>query len=78
MDRRIASWAQADVIDLFRESSRLVMSLLIVLVFGEDVEARFPELGELYFDFDTLATNPAVMLVPWCVSPLGRRFQRAR
>ncbi|GAQ78251.1 cytochrome P450 family 51 [Klebsormidium nitens] len=78
VDRRLASWAQADVIDLFRESSRLVMSLMIRLVFGEDVEARFPELGDLYFDFDTLATNPAVMLVPWCVSPLGRRFQHAR
>jgi hypothetical protein len=54
------------------------MTVQIVCLIGSDVHERFPELADLYWDFDRLSVDPVVMFTPWRLTEKGRRFWHAR
>ncbi|GAQ92807.1 cytochrome P450 family 51 (sterol 14-demethylase) [Klebsormidium nitens] len=78
VDRSLAAWAQLGAVDLFRECSRLAMTLQIRCLLGDDVSEGFPELKDLYYDFEHLAALPEVAQFGWFPSATARRFARIR
>jgi hypothetical protein len=65
VDRSLADWARKGTVDLFRECSRLAIAIMARCLMGDDVIERFPELGDLYHEFERLGARPAVAQFSW-------------
>ena len=78
VDRLLSSWAQQDSVDLFRECSAPNLRIMIRALMGNDVLAQYPELGDLYYEFERLGVLPEVMQLGWFPSANAGRFKRVR
>jgi PhoPQ-activated pathogenicity-related protein len=54
------------------------MALQIRCLVGSEVNERFPELKDLYYDFEHLAALPEVAQFLWFPSKAARDFKRTR
>lgn len=54
------------------------MGMMIGCLLGDDVSERFPELGDLYYEYERMAALPAVAQFLWFPSAVARRFKKIR
>ena len=72
-------WASRDNVDLFAESSDLLLRVIFTTCFGRDfAEAHFGELSAIMRGLQQGLTSPWSRLLPLWATPAGRGILRAR